>query len=228
MWDCPAHCRLFNIPGLDPIHSKQDAYNASTHFHVPPEGAAFPGWEPLPGRQIWNKHKFECIPHPVGVVLRNLAHTKDSRRRHLQKQRENQTHFSVSCTEKLVCLYAPHWGGTRKPAFLLFFIPFSLLTHLLHYNPYPQSLPKGKPDRPEWLSLSQGLRKTLDKRHSEGLSDQEYCGESREEARLLDKTNRQLEDKGRHLSHPLDPVCVLIQLIARFSLYLASSLLLTT
>lgn len=81
---------------------------------------------------------------------------------------------------------------------------------------YPQSLSKGKPDRPEWLSLSQGLRKILDKRYSEGLSDQEYCGERRE-AGLLDKTNRQLEDKGRHLSHSLDPVCVLIQLVARFS-----------
>lgn len=137
---------------------------------------------------------------------RNLAHTKDSKRGCLKRHR-------ALCAEKLVRLYAPRWGGTGEAAFLLFF-------HLLPAYP-PTSLPP--------LSISTKRVNQMDLKDSvwaeaEEVPGQEaywrvrWCGALGEvkKRELHGKTDRQLEGKGEDtLPHPLDPVCVLIQLIAR-------------
>lgn len=98
-----------------------------------------------------------------------------------------QSTSPASCSEKLLRFYAPCWGGIRKAAFLLF-IPSSLPPH----PSCPPSPWKDKPGGPEQVSLSQSLRKTLLRRHTQGQVTEGALGEEKvEDEGLLDKANRQ-------------------------------------
>ena len=101
----------------------------------------------------------------------------------------------------------------RMVAFLLFLIPLSTCSHPPPCSPSP---PQGKPDGPEWLSLSQRQRETVARRRNEGLSDPEHCGGGRGGGLLIRLIGNLRAQVKASFPHPPDPVCTLIQPTARF------------
>lgn len=147
---------------------------------------SIPGPDPLnsqAGRQLkMPPHISICLQRAPLPRLRTTAGETDLERTE-----------KFGCTSWVWCTLV----FARMVAFLLFLHP---RLHVLPPTSLLPSPPKGKPDGPEWLSLSQRQRETLARRHNEGLSDPEHCGGAG--GRTPDKTYWQPEGTGKGILSP--------------------------
>lgn len=147
---------------------------------------SIPGPDPLnsqAGRQLkMPPHISICLQRAPLPRLRTTAGETDLERTE-----------KFGCTSWVWCTLV----FARMVAFLLFLHPH---LHVLPPTSLLPSPPKGKPDGPEWLSLSQRQRETLARRHNEGLSDPEHCGGAG--GRTPDKTYWQPEGTGKGILSP--------------------------